>query len=103
MYAKNVKRWLGGSMVVRWVSAGIVEAEKKFRGVLAARAASPTGCKPRDAASSSRASAELVLVQDDNYLEIRYYRLTLGFDPLPEVCDFLRVSIIGSCRLREEV
>jgi transposase-like protein len=30
-YARNVKRWQGGSMVVRWVSAGIVEAEKKFR------------------------------------------------------------------------
>jgi transposase-like protein len=32
-YAKNVKRWQGGSMVVRWVSAAIVEAEKKFRRV----------------------------------------------------------------------
>jgi transposase-like protein len=32
-YARNVKRWQGGSMVVRWVSAGIVEAEKKFRRV----------------------------------------------------------------------
>ncbi len=32
-YSKNVKRWQGGSMVVRWVSAGIVEAEKKFRRV----------------------------------------------------------------------
>ncbi len=30
-YAKNVKRWQGGTMVVRWVSAAIVEAEKKFR------------------------------------------------------------------------
>lgn len=30
-YARNVKRWQGGSMIVRWVSAGIVEAEKKFR------------------------------------------------------------------------
>ena len=32
-YSRNVKRWQGGSMVVRWVSAGIVEAEKKFRRV----------------------------------------------------------------------
>jgi len=32
-YSKNVKRWKGGSMVVRWVSAGILEAEKKFRRV----------------------------------------------------------------------
>ena len=32
-YSRNVKRWHGGSMVVRWVSAAIVEAEKKFRRV----------------------------------------------------------------------
>ena len=32
-YTRNVKRWQGGSMVVRWVSAGILEAEKKFRRV----------------------------------------------------------------------
>ena len=32
-YSKNVKRWQGGSMVVRWVSAAIVEVEKKFRWV----------------------------------------------------------------------
>jgi transposase-like protein len=32
-YSKNVKRWKGGLMVVRWVSAAIVEAEKKFRRV----------------------------------------------------------------------
>ena len=30
-YSRNVKRWQSGSMVVRWVSAGILEAEKKFR------------------------------------------------------------------------
>ena len=29
----NVKRLKGGLMVVRWVSAAIVEAEKKFRRV----------------------------------------------------------------------
>ena len=32
-YSKNVKRWQSGSRVVRWVSAAIVEAEKKFRRV----------------------------------------------------------------------
>ena len=32
-YTRNVKRWQGGRMVVRWVSAAIVEAEKKFRRV----------------------------------------------------------------------
>ena len=32
-YSKNVKRWQSGSMVVRWASAAIVEAEKKFRRV----------------------------------------------------------------------
>jgi putative transposase len=32
-YTRNVKRWQGGSMVVRWVSAAIQEAEKKFRRV----------------------------------------------------------------------
>ena len=32
-YSRNVKRWQSGSMVVRWTSAAIVEAEKKFRGV----------------------------------------------------------------------
>ncbi len=32
-YSKNVKRWQGGKMVIRWVSAAIVEAEKKFRRV----------------------------------------------------------------------
>jgi len=32
-YSRNVKRWQGGTMVVRWVSAAIVEAEKNFRRV----------------------------------------------------------------------
>ncbi len=32
-YSRNVKRWQGGSMVVRWVGAAIVEADKKFRRV----------------------------------------------------------------------
>ena len=29
----HVERWQSGSMVVRWVSAAIVEAEKRFRRV----------------------------------------------------------------------
>ena len=33
IYTRNVKRWRGGSMAVRWVSAAIQEAEKKFRRV----------------------------------------------------------------------
>jgi transposase-like protein len=32
-YSRNVKRWQGGTMVVRWASAAVVEAEKKFRRV----------------------------------------------------------------------
>jgi putative transposase len=32
-YTRNVKRWRGGSMAVRWVSAAIQEAEEKFRRV----------------------------------------------------------------------
>ena len=32
-YSRNVKRWRNGMMVVRWVSAAIVEAEKTFRRV----------------------------------------------------------------------
>jgi transposase-like protein len=36
-YSRNVKRWQSGSMVVRWVSAAIVEAEEKFRRVKGCR------------------------------------------------------------------
>jgi transposase-like protein len=32
-YSRNVKRWQGGKMVIRWVSAAVLEAEKKFRRV----------------------------------------------------------------------
>ena len=31
--ARNVKRWRGGSMVVRWAVTGILEAEPRFRRV----------------------------------------------------------------------
>jgi hypothetical protein len=30
---RNVKRWRGGQMVVRWVAAGVLEAVKGFRRV----------------------------------------------------------------------
>lgn len=30
-YTRNVRRWQGGSMIVRWVTSAISEAEKKFR------------------------------------------------------------------------
>jgi transposase-like protein len=32
-YTRNVKRWRGGSMIVRWVCAALIEAEKSFRRV----------------------------------------------------------------------
>jgi transposase-like protein len=30
---RRVKRWRGGSMIVRWVGAGLIEAEKRFQAV----------------------------------------------------------------------
>ncbi len=30
-FARNVRRWRGGSMIVRWVATAVREAEKKFR------------------------------------------------------------------------
>ena len=32
-YTRNVKRWRGGSMLVRWVSASVLEASQRFRRV----------------------------------------------------------------------
>ena len=32
-YTRNVKRWRGGSMLVRWVSASVLEASRRFRRV----------------------------------------------------------------------
>lgn len=32
-YTRNVKRWRGGLMIQRWVSAALIEAQKKFRRV----------------------------------------------------------------------
>jgi len=46
-YSKNVKRWQGGSMVVRWVSAAIVEAEKKFRDRWSFAGSAPRSSKRR--------------------------------------------------------
>ena len=30
---RNVKRWRGGSMIVRWVSAAVIDASRRFRKV----------------------------------------------------------------------
>ena len=32
-HAKNVKRWRGGQMALRWCAAGMLEAAKQFRRV----------------------------------------------------------------------
>ncbi|HEX03922.1 MAG TPA: hypothetical protein ENH10_02045 [Bacteroidetes bacterium] len=32
-YTRNVKRWRGGVMVQRWVSAALLDAEKRLRRV----------------------------------------------------------------------
>lgn len=32
-FTRNVRRWRGGSMILRWVGSAILEAEKKFRRV----------------------------------------------------------------------
>ena len=31
--ARNVKRWRGGEMALRWTAAGMLDAEKSFRRV----------------------------------------------------------------------
>ena len=36
-YTRNVKRWRGGQMIMRWVCAALVEAEKSFRRVRGCR------------------------------------------------------------------
>ena len=30
-YTRNVKRWQGGSMILRWASAAVLDASKRFR------------------------------------------------------------------------
>ena len=32
-YTRNVKRWRGGAMILRWVGAAVVEASRRFRKV----------------------------------------------------------------------
>jgi transposase-like protein len=32
-FTRNVKRWLGGSMILRWVGSAVLEAEQRFRRV----------------------------------------------------------------------
>ena len=36
--ARRVKRWQGGSMILRWTAAGVLEAERHFRKVAGYRA-----------------------------------------------------------------
>jgi hypothetical protein len=36
--ARRVKRWQGGTMILRWTAAGILEAERSFRKVAGYRA-----------------------------------------------------------------
>lgn len=45
--ARRVKRWQGGSMILRWTAAGVLEAERHFRKVAG---------YPRDAEARCRAS-----------------------------------------------
>ena len=59
-YSKNVKRWQGGLMVVRWVSAAIVEAEKKFRRVQGWRDIETLITALSDLESEEEAAAERV-------------------------------------------
>ncbi len=59
-YSKNVKRWQGGLMVVRWVSAAIVEAEKKFRRVQGWRDIKTLITALSDLESEEEAAAECV-------------------------------------------
>lgn len=59
-YSKNVKRWQGGLMVVRWVSAAIVEAEKKFRRVQGWRDIKTLITALSDLESEEEAAAERV-------------------------------------------
>ena len=36
--ARRVKRWQGGTMILRWTAAGVLEAQRHFRKVAAYRA-----------------------------------------------------------------
>jgi transposase-like protein len=59
-YSRNVKRWQSGSMVVRWASAAIVEAEKKFRRVQGWRDIAKLIAALRDLENNEEAAAERV-------------------------------------------
>ena len=59
---RNVKRWRGGTMVLRWVAAGVLEAAKGFRRVKG-RKDMPTlvaALRARDARLGLGASSEMV-------------------------------------------
>ena len=32
--SRNVKRWQSGEMALRWIAAGILEAERQFRRII---------------------------------------------------------------------
>lgn len=51
-YTRNVKRWRSGSMILRWVSAAVLEAQQRFRRI--------RGCKelPRLIAALERIEQE---------------------------------------------
>jgi putative transposase len=36
--ARRVKRWQGGTMILRWIAAGVLEAERHFRKIAGFRA-----------------------------------------------------------------
>ena len=60
-YTRNVKRWRGGSMVVRWMSAAVQEAQKKFRRVpgyrdIAKLTKALEGIEAEDEAAAKRAA-----------------------------------------------
>ncbi len=59
-YSKNVKRWQGGKMVIRWVSAAIVAAEKKFRRVQGWRAIEKLVTALEELEAKDEAAAERV-------------------------------------------
>ena len=46
-HTRNVKRWRGGSMVVRWVASAVLEAEEKFRRIRGQRKIGALGHKLR--------------------------------------------------------
>jgi hypothetical protein len=63
-YSRNVKRWQSGSMVVRWTSAAIAEAEKKFRRVQGWRDIKTLITAPTEFEHNEEAGAERVALTE---------------------------------------